>query len=35
MPIIDKESVVDRFCSSLTINDVKLIEELAESDEFE
>ena len=32
---IRKESIVDKFCGSLHIIDVHLIEEISESDEFE
>ncbi|NLV26837.1 MAG: DUF104 domain-containing protein [Methanomicrobiales archaeon] len=32
---IRKESIVDKFCGSFHITDVHLIEEIAESDEFE
>ena len=32
---IRQESIVDKFCGSFNIVDVNLIEEIAESDEFE
>ena len=32
---IRKESIVDKFCGSFNIADVHLIEEIAESNEFE